>query len=149
MSDNLCSRGIYGCRHDEGHIPTKDTVLKYFADRDGYVLSKDLNNYFGCCTRERTDALSSILTHMQYVSEEIKHLPGGAWGLVGSEHPKIQKQKQILFKEMPPGKIHLRQDGVMIHDRDGILPYDYVITEDVDEVTCGTCLQILRAREKS
>ena len=143
----LCSRGIYGCRHDEGHIPTRKNVLQYFADHDGYVLSRDLHGYFGCCTRQHTDALSSVLSHMQYTTGEIAHISASAWGLVGSEHPKVQKQQQLHFKEAPTGKVHLVEDGVMIHDRDGALLFNYATTEDQDEVTCGLCLQILRARK--
>lgn len=85
---------------------------------------------------------------MQYVTEEIAHISASAWGLTGSEHPKAQKQQRLNFKEDPIGKVHLIQDDVMIHDKDGALLFDYATTEDPDEVTCGTCLQILRARKK-
>lgn len=145
---NLCSRGIYGCRHDEGHIPSRESVLQYFADHDGYVLSRDLHSHFGCCNRERTDALSSVLSHLQYISKEIRHISASAWGLVGCEHPKAQKQTQLNFKEAPVGKVHLVQDEVMIHDRDGALLFDYATTEDVAEVTCGTCLRIVAIRKE-
>jgi hypothetical protein len=147
MSSNLCSRGVYGCRHDEDNIPTRESVLYYFAERDGYVLSRDLHDHFGCCTRERTDALSTVLSHMQYVTKEIAHISASAWGLTGIEHPKAQKQQQFQFKEVPTGKVHLVEDDVMIHDRDGALLFDYATTEAPDEVTCGLCRQILRARK--
>jgi hypothetical protein len=147
MSD-LCSRGIYGCKHDEGHIPTRESVLHYFADHDGYVLSRRLNEHYGCCTEERSDALTSVLTSLEHETKEIAPLLGGAWGLIGSEHPKVQKQQQLIFKEHPPGKLHLVEDGVMIHDRDGALLFDYATTEDPGEVTCGLCLNILRVRKE-
>lgn len=143
---NLCSNGIYGCRHDEGHIPTRGSVLQYFAAHDGYVLSRDIHDHFGCCTRERTDALTSVLSNLQHVTGEITRLSASAWGLTGSEHPKAQKQQRFTFKEAPTGKVHFVEDTVMIHDRDGTLLFDYATTEAPDEITCGTCLQILRAR---
>jgi hypothetical protein len=143
----LCSRGIYGCKHDEGHIPTQESVRQYFLDHDGYVLSRNLHSHFGCCIRERTDALSSVLSHLQYVTKEIRLISASAWGLVGSEHPKVQKQTQFQFKEAPTGKVHFVQANVMIHDRNGALTFDYATTEDPNEITCGTCLQILRARQ--
>src|SRR3954471_20278136 len=105
MSSNLCSKGVYGCRHDEGHIPTRESILQYFTEHDGYVLSRDLHGHFGCCTRERTDTLSSVLSHMQYVTKEISHISASAWGLTGSEHPKAQKQQRFSFKEAPTGKV--------------------------------------------
>lgn len=148
MSDNLCSRGIYGCKHDEGHIPTKESVLKYFEDHDGYVLSKNIGGYFGCCTRERDDALYWVMDHLRRETKQIAPISAGTWGLVGVEHPKAQKQQALIFKEDPPGKIHLVQDGVMIHDRDGELLFDYATTEDESEVTCGGCLNILKARKR-
>lgn len=143
----LCSRGIYGCKHDEGHVPTRDSVLTYFADHDGYVLSRDLHDHFGCCTQERTDTLSSVLTHLEYTTKEIARASASAWALTGLKHPKVQKQKQFQFKEAPTGKIHLIEEGVMIHDREGRLLFDYATTEDADEVTCGLCLNILKKRK--
>lgn len=142
----LCSRRVYGCRHDEGHIPTTESVLQYFADHDGYVLARDLHGYFGCCIRERTEALTKVISHLQHTTKEIRLISASAWGLVGSDHPKVQKQQQMQFKEAPIGKVHLVQDNVMIHDRDGALPFDYATTENVDEITCGLCRNILRAR---
>lgn len=142
----LCSRGIYGCKHDEGHVPTRDNVLAYFADHDGYVVSRYLYDHFGCCTEERTDQLMSVMTQLRRVDKKIAPVSASAWGLVGVEHPKIQQQKEMLFKEAPKGKIHFVEDGVMIHDRDGELLFDYVTTEDRDEVTCGLCLNILKKR---
>lgn len=148
MTSNLCSRGIYGCKHDEGHFPTRENVLQYFTDHDGYVLARDLNSHFGCCTTERSDALTMVLSHLQHVTKEIARVSASAWGLVGSTHPKAQKQKQFQFKEAPTGKVHMVEDGVMIHDRDGALLFDYATTEDPDEVTCGSCRNILRIRER-
>jgi hypothetical protein len=148
MASNLCSRGIYGCRHDEGHIPTNETVLQYFKDHDGYVLSRNLYDYFGCCTTEQTSELSVVLSYLQHATKDIQPVSASAWGLVGVEHPKIQKQQRLISKEMTTGKIHLVQDGVMIHDRDGALLFDYATTEDPDEVTCGLCLNILKVRNK-
>src|SRR5438477_11564219 len=101
MTHNLCSRGVYGCKHDEGRVSTAQIVLKYFKDHNGYVLSRDLNGYFGCCTKERTDALSTVLSHLQYSTNEIRHISASALGLVGSEHPKAQKQERLIFKEAP------------------------------------------------
>lgn len=144
IPDDLCSRRIQGCKHDEGHIPTRESVLQYFAENDGYVLSRSLYGHFGCCTRERTDALIAVVSHLQYTTKEIAHISASAWGLVGSEHPKAQKQQQLIFKETTTGKIHLVEDGTMIHDRDGALLFEYATTEDPDEVTCGTCLRLLR-----
>jgi hypothetical protein len=148
MSSNLCSRGVYGCRHDEGHIPTKERVLKYFADHDGYVVSRRMHDHFGCCTEERTQALTSVLSHLQHVTQEIKPISASAWGRVGSDHPKVQKQQQLISKELTTGKVHLVEDGVMIHDRDGALLFEYATTEDSDEVTCGLCKNILRSRKE-
>jgi hypothetical protein len=122
--------------------------LNYFKEHNGYVLSRDLNSYFGCCTTERTDALSTVLSHLQYETKEIRHVSASALGLVGSNHPKAQKQQRLIFKEMPPGKIHLIEDNVMIHDSGGRLLYEYATTEDPDEVTCGLCLNILKARDR-
>lgn len=144
---SLCSRGIYGCKHDDGHIPTRESIQQYFYDHDGYVLSRALSDHFGCCTQERTDALTSVLSHMQHETKEIARISASAWGLAGYEHPKAQKQQRLMFKEAPTGKVHLVKDDVMIHDRDGGLLFDYATTEDPDEVTCGTCQQILRARQ--
>lgn len=145
---NLCSRGVYGCRHDEGHIPTRDSVLQYFKDHDGYILSRYMHDHFGCCTEERSDKLSAVLSDLLSAGE-IKLVSSSAWGLVGSDHPKIQTQKQFQFKEDPTKKVHFITEGrVMIHDRDQKLLFDYVGTENPDEVTCGTCLRLLRIWEK-
>lgn len=149
MSHNLCSRGIYGCKHDEGYVPTNETVLQYFADHDGYVLSRALNDHFGCCTEERTDELTSVLSHLQHETKQIGRLSASAWGLVGCEHPKAHKQQRLMFKEASTGKVHLVQDGTMIHDRDGALLFDYATTEAVSEVTCGTCLRLIRVWAKT
>lgn len=148
MKSNLCSRGVYGCKHDEGHIATRENVLWYFADHDGYVLSRHLNEYFGCCERTRTDALTSVLSYLQHVTKEIVCVSASAWAVAGSTHPKVQTQKALLFSELPPGKVHLLERGVMIHDRNGALLYEYVSTENVSEVTCGLCLNILKARSR-
>ncbi|HXQ36965.1 MAG TPA: hypothetical protein VN843_23335 [Anaerolineales bacterium] len=148
MAADLCSRGIYGCKHDENHIPTRETVLQYFADNDGYVLSRDLWSRFGYCTEERAKAFSEVISDLQYRTKEIAPVSPSAWGLVGHDNPKIHKQTSFIFQELPPGKTHFMQDGVMIHDRDGALLYEYVSTEDVNLVTCGVCLNILKARAK-
>lgn len=147
MSDNLCSRGIYGCKHDEGHIPTKKSVLKYFEDNGGYVLSRDLYDHFGCCTRERTDEMIHVMIKLEQ-DNLVKHVSASAYGMVGSDHPKVQKQQMFTFKELPPGKIHFVEDGVMIHDREGRLLFDYATTTDESEITCGLCLNMLKARRK-
>lgn len=149
MSHNLCSRGIYGCKHDEGNIPTRESVQEYFYDHDGYVLSRSLNDHFGCCTEERTDALTMVLSHMQHETKEIARVSASAWALTGYEHPKAQKQQKLMFKETTTGKVHLVQDGTMIHDRDGALLFDYATTEEVEEVTCGTCLRLIRVWAKT
>lgn len=143
---NLCSRGIVGCKHDEDNEITAESVLYYFGENEGYVISRNMYSYFGCCTEERMDALITVLVHLRRVTKEIAPVSSSSWGLVGVDHPKIKKQKTLTFKEMPPGKVHLVENGVMIHDRDGELLYEYATTEDPEEVTCGQCKNILESR---